>query len=359
MRRTGVSNSVFTASVVSLVIIASAGFGLYATKSPQSVTPTVTSSQTTQALRVQMLVRVNVPITIPLGHGFAKGGDVFFITTEASDSGLASAISDRTGFKVAFAPSIAKAPESALAKVFVFTNGISGTGYLGFQPEVFDSLPGDASYSPAWRVVQVTWSSGATPSMLKSSQEVQAAQSAGQLQATESGNVVNCPIVKWPSGSLPLETQPVTDQTAYGSAQVLSIDTSAMKVTFRAHKGWGPDGHTIYYIVTDVSDKGSASGLGVNYAPKLGNLSGTPALSPLFQFSNGITGSGPAGFQAGIGATVPGQQAYSPFWTIQFITWKDPATAVILESLNDIAAEKDSTTVQTGPVVNCPFLPLA
>src|SRR2546428_2041841 len=105
--------------------------------------------------------------------------------------------------------------------------------------------------------------------------------------------------------------------------------------------------------------KGCGSRLGCNFPPKLGNLTGSPALSPLYQFSNGINGSGPLGFQAGIGATVPGQPAYSPFWSIQVITWKDGAKAVILESVNDIGAERDSITIQTGPVVNCPFLSLS
>jgi hypothetical protein len=35
--------------------------------------------------------------------------------------------------------------------------------------------------------------------------------------------------------------------------QVLNIDTSKMTVTFVAHVGWGPDGKTIYYIVTDAT----------------------------------------------------------------------------------------------------------
>ena len=359
MQRRGVSNSVFITSVVLLLIIAGAGYGLYAARVSQTPASNSTSTQTGQPFRVQMLSRVNLPITVPLGHGFARGGDVFFITTEASDGTLASLLANKTGFRVTFAPAIANAPQAALSKIYVFTNGIKGPGYLGFQPEVFDSIPGDSNYSPAWKVEQVTWNSGATPAQLKSVQDIQTAQAAGGLSVTETRNVVNCPIVKWPGGSLPLETQPVTDQTAYGSAQVLSIDTTALKITLRAHRGWGTDGHTIFYVVTEASDKGAASALGVTYAPKLGNLTGSPALSPLYQFSNGINGSGPLGFQAGIGATVPGQPAYSPFWSVQVITWKDGAKAVILESVNDIAAERDSITIQTGPVVNCPFLSLS
>ncbi len=379
--RRAISNGVAAAAVTVLVIMAGVSATLYATKNPQTVTSTAVSTRAVTstvvssvtstvvststlpapptAARVQMLTRVNVPLAIPLGHGFARDGDVFFITTEASDQALANSLTDKTGFKVTFAPNIAKAPASAVAKIYVFTSGIKGTGYLGFQPEVFDSVPGDSGYSPAWKVEQVTWNAGATPQVLKSDNEIEAAQSAGQLTVAEPGIVVNCPIIKWPGGSLPLLTQPMTDQTAYGSAQVVSIDTNAMKVTFRAHRGWGPDGQTIYYIATEASDKDAAKGLGITYAPKLKNMSGSPAQSPLYQFSNGITGSGPLGFQAGIGATVPGQQAYSPFWTIQAITWNTPADAVILESTIDISAVRNSIGIQSGPIVNCAFLSLS
>ena len=45
----------------------------------------------------------------------------------------------------------------------------------------------------------------------------------------------------------------ITDDSKYGSAQVLKIDIKKMVVTMVAHRGFGPDGKTIYYIVADAT----------------------------------------------------------------------------------------------------------
>jgi hypothetical protein len=34
----------------------------------------------------------------------------------------------------------------------VFKNGVKGAGLMGFQPNVFNSIPGDSKYIPLWRV---------------------------------------------------------------------------------------------------------------------------------------------------------------------------------------------------------------
>jgi hypothetical protein len=55
---------------------------------------------------------------------------------------------------------------------------------------------------------------------------------------------------------------------------------------------------------------------GVPFVAADENLVGTPAAMDLFQFMNGINGTGPMGFQAGIGAATPGDANYSPMWRI-------------------------------------------
>jgi hypothetical protein len=62
--------------------------------------------------------------------------------------------------------------------------------------------------------------------------------------------------------------------------------------------------------------------MGVSHVPLEEQLIGTPVAPGLFQFTNGINGSGPMGFQAGIGEAAPGDQNYSPMWFISFIEWK-------------------------------------
>jgi len=48
-------------------------------------------------------------------------------------------------------------------------------------------------------------------------------------------------------------------------------------VTFPLRQGTA-DGHTVYYVITDASDRTLAQNLGVNYTPKLANAAGTSAV---------------------------------------------------------------------------------
>ena len=76
---------------------------------------------------------------------------------------------------------------------------------------------------------------------------------------------------------------------------------------------------------------------------------------------NGINGSGPMGFQAGIGAANTDDASYSPILRISFIEWKDQSKARILENVNDITAIAQAGMISITPaingthVVNCPF----
>ena len=137
-----------------------------------------------------------------------------------------------------------------------------------------------------------------------------------------------------------------------------------MTVTFIAHRGWGPDGRTIYYIVTDATPSGPASMMGVTPAPTSANLIASSAAVDLFQFKNGITGSGTLGFQAGIAASGPGDANYSPMWRIFMISWNDPANALLLETVDDFNAFKKAGLIDINiarpmnadHIVNCPFI---
>jgi hypothetical protein len=175
--------------------------------------------------------------------------------------------------------------------------------------------------------------------------------------------VVNCPIVQWggnkdgtiPAGNMKIRDN-ITESGAYGSAQVLNIDTQNMKVTFVAHRGFAPDGSTIYYIATDASQKGPADALGVVLANTTQATISTSSSADLYQFSNGIQGSGPLGFQSGVASAKEGDQYYSPMWRIQVVTWNDPTSATLLENTQDLNSKSDQTTTMlAGFVVNCPF----
>ncbi|MBI2867563.1 MAG: hypothetical protein HYX97_04435, partial [Chloroflexi bacterium] len=136
----------------------------------------------------------------PEVRGFYKGGEVRFIHTEASDPQVAGVLTMMMGPQVVLVPSLAQVPESALAGVYVFTNGVKGGGPFGFQPDVFDSVPGDQGYSPLRAVVLVTWKDGVTARELRSVDEVKAAESRGELTTKRPGAVVNMPMLSWPGG---------------------------------------------------------------------------------------------------------------------------------------------------------------
>jgi hypothetical protein len=333
----------------------------------QSTTANVTTAatSTTSPGSVLKLSNANVEIDVPLMKGYENGNEIFFIATDASDNQTAAQITNVTGFKVNFAPLLARTPEEARGQAYVFENGIEGEGPLGFQLPVINARPGQEGYSPLLQMNIVRWNEGGQPTELRSEQDIIAASNAGQLTITETGVIVNHPAVQWQGGSLPIreDVLNITDESSYMGGQVTNIDTAVnMTATFVAHRGWGPDGKTVYYIVTDAVPEMPANMMGVPFVAADDNLVGTPVAVDLFQFTNGINGTGPMGFQAGIGAANPDDPSkYSPMWRIGFIEWKDPLQARVLENQNDINIMLEKGLITLTPamegrhIVNCPF----
>ena len=122
----------------------------------------------------------------------------------------------------------------------------------------------------------------------------------------------------------------------YGGGQITEINEKEMTVTFVAHRGWGPDGRTIYYIITDVTPSGPAETLGVASSPSSANLVSHSGTADFFQFKNGIKGSGPLGFQPAIASTALGYENYNPMWKTYLVEWHDSESARILETTSDV-----------------------
>ena len=318
------------------------------------------SSMMTMTKKQPHLAHTNLPLDIPLTMGYANGEEIFYISTEASVEGVADHLTDLTGFRVAYTPALAFAPEETLAQIYAFTNGVEGTGAFGFQPQVADSQPGDDKYSPLWNVNAVTWSDDAQPRELKSEMEIFEARDNGELSFEEAGAIVNCPFVKWNGGQLQIrENSHISNDDPYGGGQVTSIDLENMKVTFVAHRGFAPNGDTIYYIATDASSKDVADALGVIHVPRIQGTIDNASSSDLYVFTNGLEGNGPMGFQASIGSTTVGDKFYSPLWRIQTATWDNPADADFLRTVGAISQAATAGKLETGLagfVVNCPFV---
>jgi hypothetical protein len=297
---------------------------------------------------------------IPLTRGYVNGFEVFYISTEASDKGLADHFTNFTHSRVSYTPALKNAPPQSLGNIYVFGNGIKGSGPLGFQANVADSQPGDPAYSPLWRINNVEWKQGISPMELKSEADILSAQNSGELTVIPSAVVVNCPFVQWHGGSLKERSdKTLTELTAYGGGQALNMDIKKMQVTFVGHRGFAPDGSTIYYIATDASVKKVADALGVTFVNKTGAALLSGASSDLYVFTNGIKGTGPMGFQASVASANVGYGGYSPLWRIQATTWKDPSHVHFLTSLAQITSAAQAGKLSTniaGVVVNCPFV---
>jgi len=138
---------------------------------------------------------------IPAGLAYLDGQEIRFVHTEVSDPDVAKLLTDMMASPVILVPALAQAPDSMLANVYVFKNGIPGMGPLGFQPDVFDNPPGTEGYSPLRKIIFLTWADESKARELKSLAEVQASLENGELSQEISNVVVNMPFVVWPGGS--------------------------------------------------------------------------------------------------------------------------------------------------------------
>ncbi len=315
---------------------------------------------------VLKLSRANVPAKIPMHQGFYNGGEVYYIITDSSDKTHADVITKNQKWKVELSPLLKNAPAKALSKTYMFTNGISGGGVHGYQGEVFTSTPAQPDvYSALTSHVHVTWKDGATPRVLNSEKAIMDAEKKEEISLSPLEVVLNMPQIVWPDGQMKVKKdKTLDDDTPYGDAQILEINTKEKTVTFIAHRGWGPDGRTIYYIVTDATPSGPAEMMGVTNAPTSASLIVNSAAVDLYQFTNGIKGSGPLGFQAGIASGAQGDANYSPMWRINVITWKDTNNSALLENISDITAYQKAGLIDislarpmdSDHIVNCPFI---
>jgi hypothetical protein len=219
-------------------------------------------------------------------------------------------------------------------------------------------------YTALTRLVNVTWNNERGAQVLTSAAAVEAAQRAGRVTVTNTNAVLNTPQIVWPGGQMPLRRGAVGRGAPYGMGQVTKIDTRAAKVTFVAHRGFGPRGQTIYYIVTDATPKGPADMMGVVYSRALAAAHKSDIAPTIWQFGNGLVGGGPLGFQPGIGEVAPGDKGYSPIWQIYVVSHKDPKAAGLLMTAADVAhlaASNAGTVMEARPdnadhIVNCAFI---
>ncbi|MBI3974465.1 MAG: hypothetical protein HY332_24565 [Chloroflexi bacterium] len=93
------------------------------------------------------------------------------------------------------------AQAEATAKIYVFGNGVKGSGPMGGQPSVFDSVATQPAWSPFWDHLTVVWRTTGEVPVLKTEAEITPRIDGGQLQlfngvpdSHPNGFVVNCPV---------------------------------------------------------------------------------------------------------------------------------------------------------------------
>ena len=140
----------------------------------------------TGSMMSDMQFNVDAPITMPMIDGYYNGEKVFFVHTEVSDKNMADMMSMMINFPTLHVSDLTNIPQSEMSKVYVFTNGIPGSGPYGggpfmFQIDIFDSIPGQDVYSQFRVPHLVTWNDDSIPRILTSENEILEAESNGEL----------------------------------------------------------------------------------------------------------------------------------------------------------------------------------
>ena len=153
-------------------------------------------------MKQNMSFNVDVPIIIPMIDGYHNRNMVYFVHTEVSDFAMANMMSKMINFPTLHVPELKNIPENKMAKVYVFTNGVSGSEPYGggpfmYQIDVFDSIPGQAEYSQFRIPYLVTWNDDSKPRILTLESAILKAESADELTIEKSTLVVNVPIITW------------------------------------------------------------------------------------------------------------------------------------------------------------------
>ena len=310
------------------------------------------------------LPMTSIPVKIPMHNGMYNGNQTLYIITDSNQEKFANTISEKQEWRVEIAPLLSTTPESLLGEIYLFKNGINGDGLYGFQEEVFSNTPDQyEEYHALRKVVNVSWKLGQNFDTLNSVEDIIQAEKNGRIETEETKIIVNTPQIVWPNGQMPIHEN-IDNEDEYGGGQILEIDKDSGFVTFVAHRGWGSDGRTIYYIIADATPTGPAEILGVPDTPISSELVSGSNFATLYQFKNGLIGSGPLGFQPIISSAVPGDDKYSPIWRISLVEWNDNERVKLLETIHDVNSAKDDGEITVSiarpaneyHILNCPLI---
>lgn len=156
---------------------------------------------------------VDTDLTSYLGTGpllSAHDDDLMSVTFKLHQCypGSRYIITDTSAAPMAPMMSIAASPVTqglvevgATDEIWVFGNGIAGTGVMGFQPAIFDNPAGNPVWSPFWNHFTAVWTDESQAEVVTNSTRLRELVDSGMLEifngtpATDpTGFVVNCPV---------------------------------------------------------------------------------------------------------------------------------------------------------------------
>ncbi len=290
-------------------------------------------------------------VTLMLHPGWFDGGDVWFIRTDASDQDFAESEG------LVYVPLLRNAldAQGSYATLYRFADGVEE------QRPVLSTVPGHDDFTSAFQIVDVAFAG--EPKLLDSAAAIEEAAAAVTVSLALTGIIVNYPLVVWPGGGLPVDTD--LTMPLGGGPLVEAPDLENGLVTFKLHQCY-PGSR---YIATDTSAVPMAPMMGVVGSAPTQLLLDAKATAPIYVFGNGLPGPGPMGFQPSIFNAKAGDVVWSPFWEHFTVMWKDSAQAMLLTSEAEVleavaagALERFNGTPDTHPdgfVVNCPAPVLA
>lgn len=142
-------------------------------------------------------------IELPLVSGWYEGREVQYVTTDVSDAAAALEMGANYVPRLAYAlvPAMPGHP-GAVERIYRVANFNQGS-VLPSIPMPAGAGNGNRNYSPLWQVYVAQWAADATPHLLRSEEEILAAEEKGLLTVVKSNIVVNCPVIFAAGAGLP------------------------------------------------------------------------------------------------------------------------------------------------------------
>jgi hypothetical protein len=291
------------------------------------------------------VVNADHTVTLPLHHGRSGTQDVWFIVTEASDSGHAQKWHSSVSQKLANAKGTA-----AVQKVSVASDGtIIFPATVDFSP-THVIAGGPTGFPPVAAAPGAVGLPGYSP-----------------LVQLPDGAVLNAPQLSNSSGT---------------ADKVVAVDPAHQSVRYKLTDGLAR-GNAVVYVSTEASDPGAAAIEDVTYAPTLnaapfaGGDGTNSARATLAAFTNGPIGTtNPQrqglnsallgqGDPLNVLAWTPNQGRYSPLWDVHLSTWapgQQSTRQSEVAKIADLAAAGKITAFPSGPwgasgfIVDCPII---